>query len=455
MNKILLVMMAVSSTVWSAPDELARENAHTAGKTVVIPGKGLCEVALDRANATYKCGESAEFTVTIYEKDKTLAKTGKYYYQIDNYGAHVFEKKDVDLEIVGNPFKVKGTLEYPGFLRLEVKSGKNTLRHYSAAYEPERITTAEPKPDDFDKFWDGAVKRLQKKVPLDAKVKKVETSRQDVEISRVSFATFGGKRVYGVLALPKQVKGKLPVDLNCPGAGPGYNVKSLANQARKDRITLWMSIHDFEVGMGDAETKARYEEQEKRYRALDAISKARAYPVAGLSLSREQGHYFNRIVGINRAFDWAAALPNADRANIYYHGASQGGGMGLILTGLNKSIRRAYMGVPAMCDLLSCKHDGRQSGWPRITEYEPKEPADHLARVQENCRYFDAAYFCDRIRVPVRLSVGYADESCAPHSVLAAYNRIPAKDKKLYHGIGGVHSSRNAPMDEVNAFLGL
>ena len=55
--------------------------------------------------------------------------------------------------------------------------------------------------------------------------------------------------------------------------------------------------------------------------------------------------------------------------------------------------------------------------------------------------------------MPIRLSVGYADESCAPHSVLAAYNAIPSTDKRLYHGIGGLHGSRNAPREEVDAWL--
>ena len=110
--------------------------------------------------------------------------------------------------------------------------------------------------------------------------------------------------------------------------------------------------------------------------------------------------------------------------------------------------------MPAMCDLLGCKADGRQSGWPRITEYENQKDEARLSTIQQNAMYFDAAYFAERIRIPVRLSVGYADESCAPHSVLAAYNAIPSTDKRLYHGIGGLHSSLNAPAKEIDEWLG-
>ena len=53
--------------------------------------------------------------------------------------------------------------------------------------------------------------------------------------------------------------------------------------------------------------------------------------------------------------------------------------------------------------------------------------------------YFDGANFAARIRCPVRVAVGFADTTCAPGAVYAAYNAIPVKDKGIVHGIGMGH----------------
>jgi len=435
-------------------DEVVRENALTAGRSI-IAGKGLARFDLDRDDALYRCGEEAAFTVTVYETNGVKATHGKILWRLDNYGAHRFAEGRPDLS-QENPFIIRGTLSSPGFLRLTVLGERGRqIGAYSAAFEPEKIRVAVPKPDDFDSFWDDAVARLAKEVPLDPKIEPIPGyAKNGIVLQRVSFATFGGKRVYGALGSPADLsKGPFPVDVHCPGAGLGFCLKRCFTACATNRISLFMSIHSFPIQETGEATQPLYDAQESAWRSIHGANRARAYPVGGLTISRERGHYFDKILGINRAFDWVANLPQADARHVAYSGASQGGGLGLILAGLNKSITHGYMGVPALCDLLSCKADGRQSGWPRITEYESQPDAARLERIQNNARYFDAAYFAERIRIPVRLSVGYVDESCAPHTVLAAYNAIPSADKRLYHGIGGLHGSQNAPKQEIADWL--
>jgi hypothetical protein len=54
--------------------------------------------------------------------------------------------------------------------------------------------------------------------------------------------------------------------------------------------------------------------------------------------------------------------------------------------------------------------------------------------------YFDGANFASRIRCPVRVAVGFSDETCPPCAVYAAYNEIEVADKAIGHGIGMTHS---------------
>lgn len=429
----------------------AREDALTQG-VAILPSDKQVKFSLDRANATYACGEEAVFTVTVFDENGTEPlKKGVARWRLDNYGEHEFASGKQDLA-KGNPFTIKGTLPYAGFLRAGVTPPGKKKRpiRYSAAFDPAKIRTAIPKPADFDSFWDNAVARLEKEVPLDPKIEQLDGWPKDgVNVQRVSFATFGG-RVHGLLATPVK-KGRYPVSVRFPGAGVGLIAEKFRGEP--NTIILFMNAHYFPVPLTTDEAKVVYEEQEQKWRAVHGKNSSRAYPVGGLTLSPEKAHYYGIILGVNRAIDWLAKQPGVDLAHFTYQGASQGGAFGLILTGLNKHITRAYAGVPAMTDVMGCKADRRQSGWPRILEYETQKDPARLAVIEKNAPYFDASYFAERITVPIRLSVGYIDESCAPHAVLSAYNAIPAKDKKLYHGIGGHHGSKNAPMNEVNAFL--
>ena len=460
MHKIDIVVVAASlaAFVLEANNRtVAQEDALSAtigtDRThIELPTRA--KIALDRANATYRCGEEATFTVEVAETNGVKFKSGTVTWQLDNYGSHKFAEGTVDLS-KQSLFTVKGTLPYPGFLRLSVRNGKGVKsfrRNYSAAYEPEKIRTGVPKPADFDRFWDEAMARLEREVPIDVQIEPVPSlSKNGVSVNRISFATFGG-RVYGSLSSPTDEKlGPYPARVHCPGAGPGFLIGNCIGD--RGHVVLHMSVHGFPVPESDAERKALYDAQEAKYRKVHGPSGARAYPVAGMTVSREAVHYFPIILGINRAVNWLAARPYVDKRRITYLGASQGGGFGLYLAGLNKNITKAYMGVPALADLMGLKANGRQSGWPRVIEYETQKDPARLAVMEKVAPYFDGAYFAERITIPVRLSVGYADESCAPQAVLATYNAIPSKDKKLYHGIGGVHGSPNAPMKEVNAWL--
>ena len=435
-----------------AGDVESRENAHSDGR-VIIPGNPRVAIAADRADALYRCGEETVFSVAVKGEDGALARSGTVSWRLDNYGAKVVAEGSADLA-KENPFAVRGTMAVPGFLRITVrKDGDKRTTAFSTAYEWEKIRTAVPKPKDFDRFWDDAVGKLAREVPPDPQVEPVPGyPKNGIAMERVSLATSGGRRVHAVLAYPVK-PGRYPVRLGFPGAGPGAMLENF--KPAPGRITFLMNSHYYRVGDDKAERDALYADEEGEWRRIHGPSKARAYPVGGLTLSREEAHYYGIILGCNRAINWLMAThrDRIDPARVTYSGASQGGGFGLILTALNKNIRRAYAGVPALTDVMGCKAGGRQSGWPRILEYETQTDPARLAKIEANAPYFDAAYFAERITVPIRLSVGYIDESCAPHAVCAAFNAIPSKDKKLYHGIGGSHGSPNGPRGEITAWL--
>lgn len=392
------------------------------------------EIKTDRENAVYSCGDTAVFTVKAEGKDRKPLTAGKLKLLLTNFGTNTLVNQSFDLS-KQNPVTVKGTLARPGFLKCEASmtTGTNHLRKvYGAAVSPLEIKNPVPRPADFDAFWDGAVKKLEAEVPMDAKMellKKYTNAKHDAYL--VSFATFNKQRVYGFLTVPKGKKGPFPVTVNVPGAGLGSYTPS-TGVADQGYIALVMCVHTFKPGNSTEEQSKLYQAQDKRLHEQWHVAR---YCHSGAT-SRETYFYYPVILGINRAVDWLAARPDADKTRFFYQGTSQGGGFGFYLAGLNKHFTKGVSYVPALTGLLDFKA-GRQSGWPRLVEAQ--EEADKAA-AEKIAPYFDAGNFAARITCPYRVAVGFSDETCAPAAVYSGYNQLRVKDKAIVHGLGMGHS---------------
>ena len=390
------------------------------------------EVAQDRADALYRTGEEAVFTVAVKDDSGTLIKSGTADWVLDNFGKVRIGAGKADLA-AGNPFTVKGTMKEEGFLRLTVNSSTNRIL-WSVGYDVDRIRQDEPCPPDFDAYWQAEKARLAREVPLDAKcVRDEKLSNKGFDCFRVSFATFGGKRVYGFLTVPTD-KSKAPyrVRVCVPGAGPGTIGPGERNASE---INLIMNVHCFEPAATAAEQKRLMNEQNA------ALSKKFAMPrevycgQIGIAESREDYWYHDVMLGINRAVDWVCARPDADLTQVTYTGSSQGGGFGLFLNYLNGHFTKAFVAVCALTGHYGYKQK-RQSGWPNLISAQAE---DRRAAAARNAAYFDGVNFAARIRHPIRFIVGFADVTCPPANVYAAFNVCPSADKAIVNVIGSGH----------------
>ena len=146
-----------------------------------------------------------------------------------------------------------------------------------------------------------------------------------------------------------------------------------------------------------------------------------------------------------------AARADVDRKRFFYRGTSQGGGFGIYLCGLNKAFTRALFVVPALTDTMGYLA-GRCSGWPKIVENNSSTP-ERRAAAEKWAPYFDGANFASRIDCPLRVLVGFADVTCPPCAVYAAFNEMPSRDKDAIHGIGMGHSVRRELYARCNEWL--
>ena len=401
------------------------------------------DVSADHADAVYRCGETATFSVKAVDASTGAAATGgTIRVRLDNFGdAVVAAERTFDFAKDGCEFSLTGTLREPGFLRVRVLPERGTKLtanagqgefNWAVAFDPEGIRPGAPCPDDFDAFWAEAIAKYDREVPEDVTLELYPPKCTDqLDFYRLSLTTVGGRKVYGSLVRPKDLtKGPYPLFLQVPGAGP-----SSIGWGQPGQVTVCMNVHYYEPIDGDGKARAARQAEEDRELAKQyGVSR---YAMAGISESREAYYYYGAILGIRRAFHWASKLPEVKETDITYDGTSQGGGFGLIMTAMCPFMRKSTVFVPALTDLLGFKAGSRRSGWPRLVE-EQKEP--NRAAAERWAPYFDGANFAMRIKTPIAIEVGFGDNVCPPQCGYAAYNVCPSRDKRIHHGIGQGHA---------------
>lgn len=285
-------------------------------------------------------------------------------------------------------------------------------------------------PSDFWAYWQGERARLRREIPVSARrTLLADRSTNLWNVYSISFATFGGKRLHGYMSVPKVRTERLPVYFGVPGAGPG--VDDCGRRAKG--ISAFVNVHGYEQPE-KAKMDARFEEWKR-----DLLARWKGighFAHTGLTGNRDDYFYHDVILGLDRAVDWLAQLPEAN-GDVRYSGTSQGGGLGLALAALNPRVTRLVAHVPALTDLLGGEA-GRTSGWPRLPE--GARTAALAAAVEKVAPYYDAVNFAAFVTCPTRLSVGVKD-AVVPHTaVRLAFEALAAKDKELLVGEDMTHS---------------
>ncbi len=397
-------------------------------------GAPQIQLKLDRQQGLYKCGENAAFAITLLDDAKQPLKQGELRLKLTRDGVEVIQEKVYDLtkEV---PTSISETLNTPGFLRLEaevMENGKRSARNVAGAgYDVEKIRPVENLPADFEAFWSTA-RANAAKLPLDPVVTPHDgAAKAGFSQFRVAFAAPGG-HVYGFMSVPEG-PGPFPALLSVPGAGQG----EAGPEFRPGAITMTMNVLPYAI------TNAA--DRDAQYKAMEAKLSKYRYWYEGFLQGREAYFFYRPIIGISLAASWLATQPNVKPGGIGYYGFSQGGAFGLILTAITPEIREAVSHMPALCDHLGIR-EKRASGWPGLAAVYP------MPEVEKTSGYYDAVNFARLIKdKPVTVLVGFADTTCPPTTVYAAYNVMPSPDKKMVNEVPSGHGRGGNYWGAVNA----
>jgi cephalosporin-C deacetylase len=298
-----------------------------------------------------------------------------------------------------------------------------------------------PRPEDFDTFWDRSLAEMRE---VDPQVELVPASFQVpfADCYHLYFTGVGGARVHAKYLRPKGVDTPHPAVL---------------------------MFHGYSGSSGDWSDKLGYVAAGLTVAALDCRGQGglsedkggvggwtlRGHIVRGLDEAPEKLLFRHIFLDTAQLAKIVMEMPDVDEDRVGATGGSQGGGLTLACAALEPRVKRAAPVFPFLCDyqrvwemdLAKDAYDELQAWFRRFDPLHENE-GDVFTRLG----YVDAQHLAPRIKGEVMMAVGLMDEICPPSTQFAAYNKIVAeKSLRIYPDYG--HESLPNNADAIFQFM--
>lgn len=303
-----------------------------------------------------------------------------------------------------------------------------------------------PRPADFDAYWDKALRELDATDPKPELVPSTAITPRHSEAFDLWFTGVGGARVYAKYVRPKRRDGKCPAVLQFHGysgnggdfvnrlgyAGEGFCIAALDVRGQGGRSE--------DAGGVKGTTRAGH-----IIRGLDDPDPAKL-------LFRQVFLDTAQLARVVMSFD------EVDAARVGAMGGSQGGALTLACAALEPRIKRAAPVYPFLCDYRRVwEMDQAKAAYDELTYYfrmfDPRHERED--EVFTKLGYIDCQHLAPRIKAEVLMYTGLMDPICPPSTQFAAYNKITSKkDVVIYPDYG--HEALPGEADRTfNFMLGL
>jgi len=346
----------------------------------------------------YAVGDTVGWTVTA--KPGAALPDGGYAYTLKLNNAKLVKSAKVDLS--HGAAQIEAKISEPAMVYLEIAAAGADGKPFAAgaAVSPLNLQPVVRRPADFDAFWAGKIKILER-IPAEPVITPGESGKVGVEYATIRLNNIDGSHVYGQLAKPAR-EGKFPAVLVMQWAGIYPLQKSWAvDRAAEGWLVLNIEAHDLPGDMPQA-----------FYDALPALIKNYN---SIYNDDRDRNYFLRMFLGDYRALEYLASRPDWDGKILVATGTSQGGMQSFAVAGLNPKVTHLIVEVPAGSDSNAVLH-GRHESYPNWDSTKPK--------VMQTALYFDPVNFAPHIHATCLVSMGFIDNISAPTSVWTTFNQI-------------------------------
>lgn len=298
-----------------------------------------------------------------------------------------------------------------------------------------------PKPADFDRFWDDGIAEVRGIDP-EPELCAADFRTPVAECHELYFTSVGGARIYAKLLQPRRGPVRQPAVLMFHGyAGHAGDWCDKLNYVA---LGYTVAAMDCRGQGGSSEDKGAV-----RGNTL------KGHIIRGLDDAPEKLLYRQIFLDTVQLARVVMNLPQVDPHRIGAMGASQGGGLTLACAALEPRIKRAAPVFPFLCDYQRVwQIDLAQHAYEELRDFFRHCDPLHQREQEIFTRlgYIDVQYLCPRIQGEVFMGVGLMDTICPPSTQFAAYNKITApKSLAIYPDYG--HEFLPGHADNVFQFM--
>jgi len=310
-------------------------------------------------------------------------------------------------------------------------------------HELRTYTGINPRPADFDAYWDESLRELDVQ---DSQVKLRPNNTlplRNAECFDLWFTGVGGARVHAKYVRPRNLKTPAPAIL---------------------------AFHGYTGNAGDWTDKLAYVSEGFCIAALDCRGQGGAsednlqikgnthhgHIIRGLDDPNPKNLLFRHIfLDTAQLARIVMSFPEVDPARVGAMGGSQGGALTLACAALEPRIRLAAPVVPFLCDYkrvweMDLTKDAYQELRTWFRWFDPTHEREE--EVFTRLGYIDLQFLAPRIKADVLFLMSLMDTICPPSTQFAAYNKITAlKELVLYPDYG--HETLPGQADRIFRFM--
>ena len=283
-----------------------------------------------------------------------------------------------------------------------------------------------PRPADFDRFWDRALKEMR---ATDPQVKLVRSPFQTsfAECRDLYFTGVRGARIHAKVLHPKKSQGPHPAVI----VFHGYSGSA----------GEWADKLNF-VGLGHTVVALDCRGQGGSSEDSGGVkgNTLRGHIIRGLDDAPDQLLFRHIFLDTAQLAGIVMDMPEVNARRVGVMGGSQGGGLTLACAALEPRVRRAAPIVPFLCDYRRVwEMDLAVGAYEELRtffrQFDPRHERED--EIFTRLGYIDLQFLAPRIRARVLMGTGLMDTICPPSTQFAAYNKIKSpKNVMIYPDYG-------------------
>lgn len=298
-----------------------------------------------------------------------------------------------------------------------------------------------PRPADFDEFWDKSLKELHGIDPK-PEFKPANFKAKNAEAFELTFTSTKGARIYAKFMKPKNIDGKAPAVLWFHGlSGSSDSWMSLLTYAAEGYVVAYM----------DTRGQGGYSED---VGGVPGTTYTTPF-MRGFDGAPEDLYCRDTFLDTAQLARVIMDLDYVDEKRVGAVGGSQGGALTLACASLVPELKLAAPVYPYLCDYKRVwEMDLDKGAYEGIRYYlrhfDPRH--EHIDEFFLKLGYIDLQFLAPRIKAKIMMCTGLMDTTCPPSTQFAAYNKITSEKSMLIYPDYG-HETLKGNIDKVYEFL--